>query len=274
MDAITPTPVNNKPLLFATQIFVERDGQELVGPKRFELLRQIAEGGSISAAAQAIGISYRTAWGAIDALNNLAGEQIVERTKGGAGGGGATLTDAGRTLLDTYAALRARQQEFLDWVASGGSDMQHWLGMLGRLSMRMSARNQLAGMVERIDVIGPQASVQLRLANSQSLRALISRHSLDNLGLDVGGAAIAVFKSSAATAVGPDALVPARANRLEGHLAETEHDAGRAEITLALPGGLTVFCLQEAVDEAALPLPGTSLIAVFDPSVVLLAASH
>ncbi|WP_028312732.1 TOBE domain-containing protein [Derxia gummosa] len=270
----SPTNPDAKPLLFATQLFVERDGQELVGPRRFELLRQIAEGGSISAAAQAVGISYRSAWGAIDALNNLAGEPIVERSKGGVGGGGATLTAAGRTLLDTYAALQAKQQEFLDWVASGGNDMQHWLGMLSRLSMRMSARNQLAGVVERIDLVGPQASVQLRLANAQSLRALVSRLSLDHLGLDVGAPAIAVFKSSAASAVGPDALVPARANRLEGHLAETEHDAGRVEMTLALPGGLSVFCLQEAVDEAALPLPGTSLIAVFDPSVVLLAASH
>ncbi len=261
-------------MLFATQLFVERDGQELVGPKRFELLRQIAEGGSISAAAQAVGISYRTAWGAIDALNNLAGEAIVERTKGGAGGGGAALTEAGRTLLATYAALHARQQEFLDWVASGGSDMQHWLAMLGRLSLRMSARNQLAGVVERIDLVGPQASVQLRLANAQSLRALVSRLSLDNLGLDVGAPAIAVFKSSAATAVGPDALVAARANRLEGQLAEIDFEAGRAELALALPGGLSVFCLQEAADENALPAVGTSLIAVFDPSVVLLAASH
>ncbi|MFT4240886.1 MAG: LysR family transcriptional regulator, partial [Acidovorax sp.] len=70
-------------------------GHELTD-KRIAILRQIAEGGSISQAARAVGVSYKAAWQAVDTLTNLAGAPLVARAVGGAGGGGAQLTEAGR----------------------------------------------------------------------------------------------------------------------------------------------------------------------------------
>lgn len=61
-------------------------------PQRIALLAQIAELGSITRAAKAVGISYKGAWDAIDELNNLAERPLVERSVGGKGGGGARLT--------------------------------------------------------------------------------------------------------------------------------------------------------------------------------------
>ena len=58
-------------------------------PQRIALLAQIAELGSITRAAKAVGISYKGAWDAIDELNNLAERPLVERSVGGKGGGGA-----------------------------------------------------------------------------------------------------------------------------------------------------------------------------------------
>ena len=78
---------------------IERSGQELLGGKRIELLVQLEDSGSISRAARAVGISYRTAWAELDALNNLAPVPLVERVAGGAGGGGTWLTTAGKELL-------------------------------------------------------------------------------------------------------------------------------------------------------------------------------
>ncbi|WP_154584450.1 winged helix-turn-helix domain-containing protein, partial [Bordetella pertussis] len=66
------------------------------GQHRIDLLAQIEATGSISAAARAAGMSYKGAWDAIDAMNNLAGEPLVLRSAGGRGGGGTRLTDRAR----------------------------------------------------------------------------------------------------------------------------------------------------------------------------------
>ena len=58
------------------------------GLDRIELLAAIGETGSISAAARAVGMSYKGAWDAIDAMNNLADEPLVTRATGGKRGEG------------------------------------------------------------------------------------------------------------------------------------------------------------------------------------------
>lgn len=74
-----------------------------IADKRIEVLRKIAETGSISQAAREAGISYKAAWQAIDTLTNLTGVSLVEKSVGGIGGGGAKLT--GRRI----ASARDRQ---------------------------------------------------------------------------------------------------------------------------------------------------------------------
>ena len=58
--------------------------------------RNIGNYGSITQAAKAVGISYKTAWDAVDVMNNLSGDVLVESATGGKGGGGTQLTAAGK----------------------------------------------------------------------------------------------------------------------------------------------------------------------------------
>src|SRR5256885_17188879 len=67
--------------------------------RRIAILRHIAAGHSISQAAREAGVSYKAAWQALDVLTNLAGRALVERSVGGAGGGGARITQGGRAPL-------------------------------------------------------------------------------------------------------------------------------------------------------------------------------
>jgi molybdate transport system regulatory protein len=261
------------PLLLAARLRVERDGVELVGPERFELLRQIDACGSLTAAAQAAGISYRSAWSAVESLNHLAGEPLVARTKGGVGGGGARLTPAGLRLTSAYATLLARQQQFLDWLGAGGGDLDAFVGLLGRLSLRTSARNELAGTVERWHAQGPQVRLALRLANGQDVSVLLSERSRARMGLEPGVQAVALFKATAVTVVDERALVEARSNRLAGAVAAVEQDGGHAEVAVALPGGLTVHALQPVEPAARRLRPGRAVVAAFDPSAVIVAAA-
>ena len=73
--------------------------------RRLQVLRALGECGSISQAAREVGVSYKAAWQAIDTLGNLAGVPVVEKTVGGAGGGGAKLTAAGQELLRAAQAM-------------------------------------------------------------------------------------------------------------------------------------------------------------------------
>ncbi|HRJ61773.1 MAG TPA: LysR family transcriptional regulator, partial [Azospirillaceae bacterium] len=59
-----------------------------MGETRVRLLEAVGREGSISAAARAVGLSYKAAWDAVDAMNNLFGRPLVGAQTGGRKGGG------------------------------------------------------------------------------------------------------------------------------------------------------------------------------------------
>src|SRR3546814_11797252 len=81
---------------------------------RIALLEQIAETGSITAAAKAVGLSYRAAWDAVAAMNNLADRPLVEGSAGGRHGGGPRPTPRRIGLLPSTSAER---RVGTDWVS-------------------------------------------------------------------------------------------------------------------------------------------------------------
>ncbi|SEJ94887.1 molybdate transport system regulatory protein [Cribrihabitans marinus] len=78
-----------------------------VGPGKAELLEHIAETGSIAAAGRRMGMSYRRAWQLVETLNAMFRDPVVESSRGGVRGGGATLTKTGRAVLAAYRAAEA-----------------------------------------------------------------------------------------------------------------------------------------------------------------------
>jgi molybdate transport system regulatory protein len=79
-----------------------------LGPGRADLLEQIAATGSISAAGKAMGMSYKRAWGLVQALNEGFGFALVETSRGGSGQGGALLTERGQAVLAHYRSMQER----------------------------------------------------------------------------------------------------------------------------------------------------------------------
>lgn len=96
-----------------SKIWLEIDGEPVFGQGRDELLRLIKNTGSISAAAKSMGIPYRKAWTYIDAMEKRLGFPLVNRLKGGRGGGESSLTLQAETLLQKFDLL---QQGFNDMV--------------------------------------------------------------------------------------------------------------------------------------------------------------
>lgn len=83
-------------------------GEEIVlGPGKAELLSLIAETGSLSEAARRMDMSYNRAWLHVKVMNESFAEPLVSSSRGGAGKGGAGLTETGREVLELYRRLEA-----------------------------------------------------------------------------------------------------------------------------------------------------------------------
>lgn len=97
-----------------SKIWLEIEGKPVFGQGRDDLLRLIQKTGSINAASREMGIPYRKAWSYIDAMEKRLGFPLVNRLKGGAGGGESTLTAEAVELLDKFNALQQGVQEIID----------------------------------------------------------------------------------------------------------------------------------------------------------------
>ncbi|CUI03648.1 winged helix-turn-helix domain-containing protein [Massilia antarctica] len=82
-------------------------GEIAMGPGKADLLDAIGRTGSISAAARAMGMSYRRAWLLVDVMNRGFGAPLVRSAAGGSRGGGAKVTATGMQVLTHYRAMQA-----------------------------------------------------------------------------------------------------------------------------------------------------------------------
>jgi molybdate transport system regulatory protein len=84
-------------------------GKEIaLGPGKAELLRHIAETGSISEAARRMEMSYNRAWLLVRTMNRCFKKPLVLATRGGDHHGGAELTAFGKQVLTHYQRLESK----------------------------------------------------------------------------------------------------------------------------------------------------------------------
>lgn len=112
-----------------THLRVTLSESAYLGPGRADLLEQIGRTGSISAAGKAMGMSYKRAWGLVQALNEGFGVVLVETSRGGSGQGGAQLTEAGRAVLAHYRTMQDRTRAA---IAQEVTALRRLLDMSGR----------------------------------------------------------------------------------------------------------------------------------------------
>lgn len=75
------------------------------GPGVMRLLALADEKHSLRAAAMEMNMSYSKAWSSVKSCEKTLGFALLERKAGGAGGGGASLTEEGRAFLQAYEAF-------------------------------------------------------------------------------------------------------------------------------------------------------------------------
>ncbi|MFT7880003.1 MAG: TOBE domain-containing protein [Sulfurimonas sp.] len=216
-----------------SNLTLELSDQPFLLEKRIELLRAIKNHGSISKAAKAVPMSYKAAWDAVDTMNNLSHTPIVSRETGGKGGGGTTLTSYGENLLKTYTVLKEEQKRFLERLKLVTDVDKGTLKTIGKLSMQISARNQLSGTITKIDrgVVNTQLHVQLKSGNR--LVSIITNNAVESLGLNKGDDVTAIFKATSVLLATGEIQISAQ-NKFEGAIEGIHTGEINAEVVVSI----------------------------------------
>lgn len=256
---------------------VSTDLGPFLGGTRVRLLEAIDAHGSISQAAKHVPMSYKAAWDAVDAMNNLADQPLVERSTGGRAGGGTLLTEHGRRVVALYRAVEAEYQTALDRLATQfadapGGDVPAFQRLLRRMSVRTSARNQFVCTVIGLRESAVDFEVLLRLDEHTELAAVVTRDSAEQLGLVIGGEVIALVKASSLLLLTDESLRVSARNKLWGTVQRIVDGPVNAEVTLDLGSGRTATTVLTRESVASLGLAaGARACVAFKASSVILA---
>lgn len=246
-------------------------GAARAGEDRLRLLEAIDRRGSITAAGEEIGLGYRATWDAVQALNNLFPRPLVSARAGGRAGGAAALTPEGAATLRTLRHVQAeitlamhRLEARLAEDPAGGAFANPW-----SLIMRTSARNAFRGHVKSVTDGAVNAEVVVDIGQGLEIVAIITRHSVEDLGLAPGSEAVALIKSSFVVLVAGDAPIRASArNRMPGTIVALDDGAVNSEVALELADGKT---LVSTITKGSVENLG---LKVGDRATALIKASH
>lgn len=234
--------------------------------KRVEILRSIHQGGSISQAARANGVSYKAAWQAVETLGNLAGVPLLEKLVGGSGGGGARLTAEGLRVLEAADLLIVAREQALQKIRVGATAPESKLRNIAGIALRTSMRNQLPCVVEEIRKVQGAAHVQLALGSDQHLVSRITLESLQLLGLKKGMPVLALCKASAVT-IAPTIVALGGINLLKGKVSRRIGAKADRQVSLELPSGLQIAGFTQA--ESDLKLRQSAMAAIDESAIVI-----
>ncbi|QJT79882.1 molybdenum-dependent transcriptional regulator [Kosakonia sp. MUSA4] len=208
-------------------------------PRRISLLKQIEQTGSISQGAKNAGISYKSAWDAINEMNQLSEHTLVDRATGGKGGGGAVVTRYGQRLIQLYDLLAQIQQKAFDVLSDDDAlPLNSLLAAISRFSLQTSARNQWFGTVTARDHQQVQQHIEVLLADGETrLKVAITAQSGERLGLEAGKEVLVLLKAPWVN-ITQDAQRAALAdNQLKGFISHIERGEQQSEVLMTLPDG-------------------------------------
>ena len=212
-------------------------GEVTIDRRDVEMLEAIDQHGSLQAAADALGRSYAHLQRRVVELEDALGT-LTERRRGGKGGGGTELTATALEIRNQFerhqteleGVARATESVFTGTVQERTGELGTVATAAGaivalvpdgsttvQVSVRSdtvvlsdpdadeptqtSFRNQFVGTVSSIETAEAIASVTIELEGGVPLQTLITRSSLESLGIEVGEPMAASFKATAARAI-------------------------------------------------------------------------
>ncbi len=247
------------------------DGRLLVGRDRIKLLEAVAEHGSITKAAKAAGFSYKTAWDAVDAINNLLPSPAFVTKAGGRSGGGARVTEEGRRLIETFHRLEERMSRISSLIAQEGL-AGHDEFSLWSLGIKISTRNVFQTEVVAVRKWPVDVEVTLKVSDEIVIHSIVTNEAAEELELAPGRKALALVKSSFVNLASFDAAQLPGRNRFKGTVRRRIDAERNCEVLLDIGGGKTMTAvIARQIAEDLEVSTGALAIASFNAADVILA---
>jgi len=241
---------------------------------RIALLEKIDECGSINKAAKLVGMSYKTAWDSINAMNKLSEKPLFIRTAGGKSGGGTILTEEGKELARKYRLIQREHEKFLTNLEDKmlDVDVHNLYRFLEKVSMKVSTRNAFIGKVVKILKGEIKSEVTMAIQGGGRIIAIITNESFENLGLHEGTFAYAIIKANSVI-IGPGDhdIKVSISNRLPGTIVQLTRNVVTTDVLVELSGGNTISAVipRECSDSLDLK-EGDRVCAMFNAASVIL----
>jgi molybdate transport system regulatory protein len=248
-------------------------GRLLMGRERVALLEAVIEHKSITKAAEIAGFSYKTAWDAVNAINNLLPRPAFITRTGGPRGGGAEVTDEGRRLIMAFRRLEEKLGRISTAIAEEGLEHEQDLLFWG-LGIKLSVRNALHCKIVEIIPALVDVEVKLEISPGSLLTSVITNTSVQELGLLPGSSCVAMVNASSVM-LAPNETAPhiSARNKLAGIVIGRVDDGINTEITVDIGGGKTIISVvtREGADDVGAE-QGAQVLAIFKTSHVFLAS--
>ena len=205
--------------------------------RRIDILRRIADVGSISEAARSAGMSYKSAWQAVETLTNLAGTPIVEKVVGG-----TQLTATGRLILDLSDELARARRQVLEKYNAADATAPGLLARATASSLQTSMRNQFPARITVMKLGAALVRFILRIDDTHLLKASVTKESAQLLGLREGMEVLALTKATGVEISGsfpedPNAIDD---NLIVGEVIRSERAGKGGECSIRLPSGIVI----------------------------------
>lgn len=163
---------------------------------RMELLKAIDETGSLSKAAKKVGMTYKAVWDAIYNIQNLSGISLILTKSGGKGGGGAVLSEEARHLLKSFYDKEKQINDYLNSLLPLWEKNEDLFGLMKRISLTTSARNQIKGTIKKIKKEPLRSDIFIQVSDHHLITASITNDSVKNLQLQPDKEVFILIKSS------------------------------------------------------------------------------
>jgi len=256
-----------------TTAYLKLAGAGRLGEDRVRLLEAIDRHGSIARAGEELGLGYRAAWDAVRMLNNLFAAPLVTAKIGGRAGGGASLTAEGQAALQTLHHIQEELAVAMTRLDRRLTDnaaihLEPWSHV-----MRTSARNALRGVITAVVEGAVNSEIALAVSPDVEIVAIVSRASVEWLGLLPGRPAVALIQASSVILFAGQAPPRTTArNALSGTVAAVEEGAVNSEVVVELAEGKTLVASVTRRSAVDLDLqPGVRVTALIKASHVILA---
>lgn len=239
----------------------------VANPRNMRLFRAIDETGSITKAASEAGLSYKTAWDLIDAINSSAPSPLVVRAQGKCKNSGSHLSPRAKDILRQYELISKAQNIYVSKVIKRGLKELN----LGAIDLKLSARNQLYVEITDIKEGAVDSKIVGSLPSGDALEATVTIASQRRMGLEKGLKVWYIFKAPKVVLLASGAV--ASCNYLKARVLDIKIGSVNAKVICELKGGehITSIIANESMRGLRLSV-GAEVSLLINPSDILIGA--